>query len=480
MPIIQGKTVFRLALALWLVVTFVVLASMYQQHLIKSIDRIHTAESASPKGLLLSFTVLLGWAALLRKIWRGHITWPESLALACLFFTLLVLPSRLFFLSAEPAFGGAIILALVGWAMLIANTFLQHIQEKEAAAPPAEGVLALLLIALIATALLLSFLMAVLVVPDDWDAWVIWEGKAKMLALGQGPLEDVTRFGHAEYPLLWPTIWAFSGWFSGGWEEYWSKGWGTLFLLLCVWEMLLVVRKESGSHSAGLLAAALFVSIPNVPLITSWASAEAPLWLMMTCGLACLLRWRSEGKGKDAVLAGLFAAAAAYTKNEGLLFALLLGLFFLLSIRHQYKAFFLYLFAFTLCSLPWFWYLRLHLDLGTTFAFHLDINKLAWAIERIIPATTAICAMWLDLRQWNIVGLLVLLAVFMPQVHRYLLLLPLGLLLGYFVIILFNSNEINWQIGTAWNRLTVQILPLLLILLVINCKTIAAQNRLQG
>jgi hypothetical protein len=46
------------------VVTFVVLASMYQQHLIKSIDHIYTAESASPKGLFLSFTVLLGWAAL--------------------------------------------------------------------------------------------------------------------------------------------------------------------------------------------------------------------------------------------------------------------------------------------------------------------------------------------------------------------------------------------------------------------------------
>jgi len=71
-----------------------------------------------------------------------------------------------------------------------------------------------------------SLLMAVIVVPDDWDAWAIWGAKAKVLALAQGPLENVIYFGHQDYPLLWPAVWAFSGWCSGGWEEHWSRGWG--------------------------------------------------------------------------------------------------------------------------------------------------------------------------------------------------------------------------------------------------------------
>ena len=58
--------------------------------------------------------------------------------------------------------------------------------------------------------------MSVVVVPDDWDAWAIWGSKARVLAQGTGPLYDVTRFGHPDYPLLWPTIWAFSGWLTGG------------------------------------------------------------------------------------------------------------------------------------------------------------------------------------------------------------------------------------------------------------------------
>lgn len=442
------------------------------------------AERAMPKGLILSFAVLLGWAALLRKIWRGRATWPEALALACLFFTLLTLPTRFFFLSAQPAFGGAIVLALVGWATLLANTLLSLMQKKDRAAQPAvsvsrrERIFATVLTVIIAAGLLWSFLMAVVVVPDDWDAWAIWGSKAKVLALGSGPLEDVTRFGHADYPLLWPTIWAFSGWLSGGWEECWSKGWGAIFLLLCVWEMRIAVSAQSGSRTAGLLAAALFVSIPNVPLLASWAYAEAPLWLMMTCGLACGLRWRSEeGRRADAVLAGLFAAAAAHTKNEGLLFAVLLGLLLLLSGRRRKDVLFALL-AFTLCYLPWFWWSRLHLDLGAAVPQHWDANSLRRAASRIAPAMEAIFGMWKDVRQWNIVGaglgLAVLGTVLRRRPDAALLLLPTGLLLGCFAVILFNANEIYWQIGTAWNRLTVQALPLFLVVLT------AREGRTQG
>ncbi len=70
--------------SVWLVVTFVVLASMYQQHLIKSIDHIYTAESASPKGLFLSFTVLLGWAALFTAAFSVNFMIPPDPLGLCL------------------------------------------------------------------------------------------------------------------------------------------------------------------------------------------------------------------------------------------------------------------------------------------------------------------------------------------------------------------------------------------------------------
>ncbi|MCI5131283.1 MAG: hypothetical protein D3904_07110 [Candidatus Electrothrix sp. EH2] len=85
--------------------------------------------------------------------------------------------------------------------------------------------------------------------------------------------------------------------------------------------------------------------------------------------------------------------------------------------------------------------------------------------------------MWRDIRQWNIVGFGIIPALLYSLYSLFrlgnrkfplvCLLLPFGMLLSYVVIILFHQNEIYWQIGTAWNRLTVQALPLLIILLVL-------------
>ncbi|MCI5122168.1 MAG: hypothetical protein D3908_13450, partial [Candidatus Electrothrix sp. AUS4] len=311
------------------------------------------------------------------------------------------------------------------------------------------------------------------------DAWAIWGSKARVLAQGSGPLHDVTRFGHPDYPLLWPTVWAFSGWLTGGWEEYWSKGWGAIFLLFCAWEIIHIIKEQGRSLTAGLLAGALFVSVPNVPLIASWGYAEAPLWLMMTCGLACLLRWQS-GNGRDGiVLIGLFAAAVAYTKNEGILFAVLLSVLFLFAGQShfsRFRAVCLYALTFLSCYLLWWYWSRIYNDLGShaTSGLHLGTDALHRAIERISSAREAICTMWRDIRQWNLVGFgivpALLYSLFRSGNRRFqlfCLFLPCGMLLGYFVIILFHQSEIYWQIGTAWNRLTVQVLPLLIILSVL-------------
>ncbi len=37
------------------------------------------------------------------------------------------------------------------------------------------------------------------------------------------------------------------------------------------------------------------------------------------------------------------------------------------------------------------------------------------------------------------------------------------MLFGFVVIIVFHNEEIAWQIGTSWNRLTAQTIPLFLI-----------------
>lgn len=315
-----------------------------------------------------------------------------------------------------------------------------------------------------------SFLMSVVVVPDDWDAWAIWGAKAKVLALGKGPLIDVTHFGHPDYPLLWPSVWAFSGWCTGGWEEKWSRGWGAVFLLLSAWVLFLIIRRKTQSEMAGMLTAAFFLSVPMVPLLASWSYAEAPLWLMMLCGLACLVRWQESGKTCDAVLAGLFGAAAAYTKNEGVLFALLLGCWFAAVSGKRVVSVTFFFGVFLVCYAPWIYWTRVVHDLGshTTTGLHLSAETLRWAADRLPAAVEAIRRMWIDIRQWSIVGWGMGIAwvylLFSPRTrNRLALLLPAFMLAAFLIIIVFHAADVAWQVGTSWNRLTVQVFPLFFV-----------------
>ncbi len=69
-------------------------------------------------------------------------------------------------------------------------------------------------------------------------------------------------------------------------------------------------------------------------------------------------------------------------------------------------------------------------------------------------------------RQWNIVlwlcGVSLLVGVY-PGVRRVWLVPPVVICLVYLLIILFHEAEIYWQVGTAWNRLTVHFMPFLIV-----------------
>ncbi len=316
-----------------------------------------------------------------------------------------------------------------------------------------------------------SMAMSVVVVPDDWDAWAIWGAKAKVMALGHGPLEDVTRFGHPDYPLLWPAVWAFSGWLAGGWEEHWSRGWGPIFMLLAAWQICTILKENGGTHEKALLAAAVFLSVPMVPLIASWSYAEAPLWLMITCCFGAMIRWRTGQKGSHLLAAAVFAAAAAYTKNEGILFACLCFLWLLASNCRRWKdAVFLFAVPFAALYAPWFYWTKVVLNLGSDALAGMswDANMVSLMLGRLPEALVAIGRMWIDIRQWNIVLFFLAAAVLWDlfkgdRFRKIDMMLPIGLLIGYLLVNLGYYGHTAQQFGASWNRLTVQAIPLFII-----------------
>jgi hypothetical protein len=317
--------------------------------------------------------------------------------------------------------------------------------------------------------------MAVVVVPDDWDAWAQWGPKAKILALSAARLHDVKYFvpGSGDYPLLWPSVWAFSGWLSGGWEEQWSKGWGAVFMGLTVWQLIRFTCRVSGSKRTGWVVGASFVSMPVVPLVASWGYAEAPYWLMCMCAVTRLMGWRDSNRVVDLWWGALFLAGSAYTKNEGILLAALAAGWVGLCSR-DFKQILAVLAPTAILAGSWKLYTYLVLQVSNHAIPAADSlpKGIGPFLERAWQAGGYIIRHWLDVRQWNIVlpGA-VLLCIWLlirgGVRNRVNLLLPLGMLCGLLGTILLYGDNWLWQLGVAWNRLTIQFLVVLFPVLVV-------------
>ena len=433
----------------------------------KEVHPLFLTVAPTPRGLALSAAVLFSIAA---GLCGFGLSLPEGVACALLVLCLASMLAKSYFHSYMPVGIFMFALGFVGLWMACAR---RHSGKPAADEPSTERGKWVRLLQWSARGVLLgsvlwAFLMAVVVVPDDWDAWAIWGPKAKVLLLGTGPLADVIHFGHPDYPLLWPSAWAFSAWCAGGWEEQWSKGWGTLFFMLTLWQMGRISFDFSGRRESKWIVPALFASMPAVPLIASWAYAEAALWLVLVCGFGRIMNFQKNGQVSDAAWAGVFAAAAALTKNEGALFFVMgLGSLILSHGKHKRKGVGAYSVIFAALYVPWLVWIRRGAELvpGASIGIQPSTWDLIW--DRVFQGLSLIGRMWLDVRQWNIVafavlGLVLFLATCRSRTFFKYALIPLGLGIGSFAVIILRDGPLDWQIGTAWNRLTIQFFVLLL------------------
>jgi hypothetical protein len=427
----------------------------------------------TPRGLVLSMCALFSIALGLSRLGLGV---PEGMACASLLLCLATV-------TLKPAFGSYVPVGVCTCVLGILGAWLVWARRRLGFGRPAvsEGfsgrrsrLARWTAMAVVGGAVAWALLMAVVVVPDDWDAWAQWAPKAKILLLSSGPLGDIQYFvpGSGDYPLLWPSVWAFSGWCAGGWEEQWGKGWGAVFLFLTAWQIQRFSVSAGWRRRDGWMAAAWFASMPVVPLVASWGYAEAPLWLMLACGTSRLLQWRDSGARRDLWLAGLFIAGAACTKNEGILFAALCIAWVALCGRRLRDVAAVALPALVVVGV-WKAYVTLEIGASSHALKSVGASSLEFlrSPDRLLVAGNFIVRHWLDPKQWNVVLPVSLLAsIWMAwrggRRNRVNLLLPAGMLAGLLLVVLMHGDNWLWQMGVAWNRLTLQFFVVLLPVMV--------------
>ena len=160
---------------------------------------------------------------------------------------------------------------------------------------------------------------------DIWDGWAMWGPKAHALFVdgdAWGPVfrEPAYMMQHPEYPILLPALEALS---AGAIDRYdpalidvgpaavlVAFGWGA-------WAILRLVVAPA-------VAAAVALALTASPeLIDNGAAnyADTVVASFTALGLLCMLVWLARGSIPTLLLSGLFLAAAAATKAEGVAFA---------------------------------------------------------------------------------------------------------------------------------------------------------------
>ncbi len=160
-----------------------------------------------------------------------------------------------------------------------------------------------------------------------WDAWSFWALKARMFTLGgppQGYFHDpLTLYTHPDYPLNLPlaaaALFRIHGQIGVVLAALLGPAcFGALLLLLYAG-----LTRLYGRATAALAVGALSF-VPALPVQAASGNADAPLALYTGAATLYLLLWWRLRRPADALLMGLLAGGAVWTKREGLPVAALL------------------------------------------------------------------------------------------------------------------------------------------------------------
>ncbi len=240
----------------------------------------------------------------------------------------------------------------------------------------------------------------------EWDAFGIWQLKGEVLAksaLEPRPayFENVNlSYSHLRYPVLMPMMSAGVHALTGRLGDDGQKTPALLMYLGLVAVVYSTIRRGSG-HLAAITVTAMFADLPVFFRYAGSGTAEMALTAFYGGSVACLLRWWKDRDWGDLVLAALFSACMAWTKNEGQALAAINGVIILgvaLS-RRQWAQGATFIAIVFLLFLPWLIYMWGLPRTDENYAGRLNFGELASHVDRlpvIVKETGLAMGKWID------------------------------------------------------------------------------------
>jgi hypothetical protein len=221
------------------------------------------------------------------------------------------------------------LLTLVGLAIMHKQHRLARIKILAAEWKKGDGWICVPLAVMLAA----PMMMAVVVLSSpltEWDAFAIWGFKAKILvqeALIPTPacFRDLTlSYSHLDYPLLFPFLTAGAYAAMGSVDDQTGKLVSVFLDVLLVPLVYLGLRWKLRRLPSAYLSAILAL-LPVMFRYGGIGCADLPLAMFYAGSIFYVAKWIDRQQWPDLILAILFSAFAAFTKNEGLVLAMMNG-----------------------------------------------------------------------------------------------------------------------------------------------------------
>jgi hypothetical protein len=321
---------------------------------------------------------------------------------------------------------------------------------------------------------ILGFLFASLNAPHgDWDAWAMWNLKARFLFLGGDQwrnLFSVNSRLHLDYPLLLPGFIARCWSYVGDDPVVVPAVVATVFTFSTVGLMYSALSVLRGK-SQGFLAGIMLLCNPTFLREGAKQYADVPLgYYILLTTILVILQGR-ENKKSFLTLAGLSAGLAAWTKNEGVLFLAAFAVahfattIYTQGIRN-------YLSQFMKLSYGLFPVLAVLLFFKWWYAPPSDVvlaEGIGPALEKVFQASRHIVIIRYILVEFILFGGLLLVFYWglsglrmekseIVSIIFSLIILSI-MMAGYYVIYLTTAHPLDWHLGTSVRRVLLQLWP---------------------
>jgi len=346
------------------------------------------------------------------------------------------------------------------------------------------------------TAICIFFFYAMAKPHGEWDAWSIWNLRARFLVRGGENWRDafsgVISWSHPGYPLLLPGIVALLWTLAGSESTLGPISVAFLFTFGAA-SVLIATLGALRGKTQSLIAGIVLLGGSGVLVNAANQYADIPLSFFILATLAVLcLQERYPEEWRFSLLAGITAGLAAWTKNEGVLFLAAVVLARAGTLVHQHRS------AELKRQTPWLavglapW-LALLIYFKTQFATSADL--LSKNSNQIYSHVTDI-GRWITVLQAYFLGVfrigsfllpVVLLLILYGYLVRFkveerdrgalttVLTAVVLMMLGDFAVYVAFPNDLIWQLNTSLDRLLLQLWPSILLAFFLATKSLEVQ-----